>query len=223
MRQQRWREAVTELLAAAELSHGDLAAQVGLPRPNITRWLSGAVKKPTAGSIRDVNRAMTRLLKDPQVEHYLLAIALWEGRKPQRPKCKRARLASRNSALRECCVSSTRLLRRRPARRSTGLHETSKTPKDEGRRFSFSVCQCARGKLLLGRLQGRVPERPLAEELLSLLKAIGLNVKPWLRSDAELEGRRARDRFQLARPASAPKARGRHCAPFTSGNYRWHS
>jgi hypothetical protein len=139
---------------------------------------------------------MARLLKDPQVEHYLLAIALWETRfKPEEIDG-----ADFDSQFRLATEGM--------------LQELNGYLVADVRDVLYAAMRRARlGKLKFGalllvlalelaenrveRLLGSVPQRPMAEVLLSELKDAGLNLKPWLRPRHQLEVKRARDRFQL--------------------------
>jgi transcriptional regulator with XRE-family HTH domain len=213
IRQQAWREAVAKLLTAAEISQKRLADELGFQRPNVTRWLRGTVE-PTPASIRAVNKAVATLLRQPQVEDCLLALALWD-RRIEGEAITSDDLQSQfglglDSLLQELdgyfVASLEDLLRGAVKRGEISLLQ-----------FGALVVVSADvvAENLLGRLRGHVPRRSLAEELLEVVESSGFDVKPWLRPDEQIEVRRVRDRFQLAvervlrkyAPSIAPLAR----------------
>lgn len=194
--EQSWRDVVASLLGAAELTHEDLAASVGLPRSNITRWLRGTVK-PTLSSIRDVNKAVARLLKDPLAESYLLTIALWEA----------GHTESETDIAAQLALAKEGILQELRGYFAVGVEEVLQAWHKSAVKSEHSLLQFGGVMLLVGleiannrlkRLQGHVPNRPLAETLLSALEANGLEVKRWLRPEPDVEVLRTRDRFQLS-------------------------
>lgn len=135
---------------------------------------------------------MAHLLKDPAVEHYLLAIALWEGRHAEDADIEsQLRLATEGMLheLTDYFVTDVRLV----------LNTAMKRARLGKLEFGALLLVLARriADDRVKRLQGIVAHRPIAEDLLSELEDAGLRIKPWLRSQVELEEKRARDRFQI--------------------------
>jgi hypothetical protein len=144
---------------------------------------------------------MAELLKQPQVEDCLLALALWKRQDSPKdgPQIESENvigsqlsfgLDTITKELDGYFVADPYLVLRAAMKRS-------RLPESQLGGLGL-VAALMTAERLSQRLQGHVPRRALAEELLGLVEGAGFDVKTWLRTDEELKARRARDRFQLA-------------------------
>jgi transcriptional regulator with XRE-family HTH domain len=72
---ERWREAVSEIVAAAKIRQNKIADDLGVSHVVVARFLSGA-RRPSPDSVLRINRAVGKLAKHPNVEPYLDCEAL---------------------------------------------------------------------------------------------------------------------------------------------------
>lgn len=193
-----WRKAVDELLKAADHSQAELAEELHIKRPNVTRWLTGKVT-PTAASMRAINKATARLIGEPEVETYLSAFVVLESFSGIRGF--ESLDANQGGRI---MVLANQLLGEYSGFFEENVQKVLADFIHSDLSKAFRLCVAltiARGQQIVKRLKGSVTKRPLFEEIVWLCRQFGLDLTPLIKHDGVSEALRSRERayFEIDR------------------------
>lgn len=194
-RHKPWREAVVELLDVADISQRMLADEIGLPRPNITRWLSGGIT-PTAVNMRAVNKALSSLTDSLEIEAYLSVAAIMDGMETFHGSANPSKVHDANTM--QMVSAATQLLSEFEGFFDASLVETliDLFKNDPGKAIGLCAFLAhIRGRQIVARFQGVATRGTYFDEVAVAFKVAGL--ASLIRSDATTDILRARDRTRI--------------------------
>jgi transcriptional regulator with XRE-family HTH domain len=179
-----WREALGELLRAGKVYQANLAADVRLHRVVLNRYINGD-RKPEEETVRRINAALAHRLGDDNVRKYLDALHSLESvRAGEEPPTYAV------SDCLELLLDATTVYLRDDAKARRELWQSIQNTK-----LMIALSAIHHRHLLRHIIGDAEPRQTWFDDLQTVCRRYGVDLRRWLRPERELKAARALDSF----------------------------